>query len=88
VLNPKLPVKVLWKNIHKFGVLSDSAKIKCNLNLEHLNNYFSSSPILMDFNSKLETIQNIEDGNKVFDFPQFKIKPVTLSAIKQAFFSY
>jgi hypothetical protein len=40
VLNPKLPVKVLWKNIHKFGVSNDSAKVKYKLNLQHINNYF------------------------------------------------
>jgi hypothetical protein len=86
VLNPKLPSKVLWKNIHKYGVSNNNElKFNNNIQLDQLNNYFSTLPYNIEFLSKLRTIQYIEDNCMTFDFPKFKLRAVSLSVVRNAF---
>jgi hypothetical protein len=84
ILNPKLPSNVLWNNIHKYGISNNNEfKIENNIQLDQINNYFSTLPYNIEFLSKLHTIQNIEDNCMKFYFPKFKLKAVSM--IRKAF---
>jgi hypothetical protein len=86
ILDDKLPANRLWKNIKSLGLTQVSANPDlAHFDADQINAKFSEIPFKPNFMNKIDNISYIENKVIYHNFPQFKLKPVSLSLVKFAF---
>jgi hypothetical protein len=86
LLDINLPSHTLWKNISSLGTTNVSKHVDfSHFDVKKLNSDFSKLPYKQEFLENLRYISLIESKDCNHNFPEFKVKPVSLSMVKSAY---